>query len=185
MRCSLYKVSDKPLVGAAEIKARVAELASEIASSFDYDILLSALTGAYMFTADLSRELAKVQGDKALQKKIAFIKASSYGNSTESSGKLQVSGLERIDFQNRNVLVVDDIADSGNTLLGLLGMLRERGAKEVRSCVLLNKQERRTVDFKADFVGFEIANEFVVGYGLDCADNYRFLPEIWTLQEVN
>ena len=69
----MYKVSEKPLVGAAEIKARVAELASEIALSFDYDILLSALTGAYMFTADLSRELAKVQGARAQQKKIAFI----------------------------------------------------------------------------------------------------------------
>ena len=181
----MYRMSEKPLISANEIRERVTTLAREIAAAYDYDILISALTGAYMFTADLTRELAKAEGAKVYQKTIAFIKASSYGNSTESSGKLQVSGLERIDFQNRNVLVVDDIADSGNTLLGLLGMLRERGAKEVRSCVLLNKQERRTVDFKADFVGFEIANEFVVGYGLDCADNYRFLPEIWTLQEVN
>ena len=181
----MYKVSDKPLVGAAEIKARVAELASEIASSFDYDILLSALTGAYMFTADLSRELAKVQGDKALQKKIAFIKASSYGNSTESSGKLQVHGLEKIDLRGKRILMVDDIADTGTTLLGLCEMLRDAGAQEVRTCVLLNKQERREVDITADFVGFEIANEFVVGYGLDYANDYRFLPDIWTLQETN
>ena len=181
----MYRMSEKPLIGADKIRERVATLAREIAAVYDYDILLSALTGAYVFTADLSRELAKVQGVNALQKKIAFIKASSYGSSTESSGNLTVTGLDKLEVCGKKVLLVDDIADTGSTLLGLLNMLRERGAKEVRTCVLLNKQERRTVDFKADFVGFEIANEFVVGYGLDFADDYRTLPEIWTLQETN
>ena len=153
--------------------------------AYDYDILLSALTGAYMFTADLSRELANVQGVKATHKRIAFIKASSYGDSTESSGKLQVQGLERINLQGKKVLMVDDIADTGTTLLGLVNLLKESGAQEVRTCVLLNKQERREVEISADFVGFEIANEFVVGYGLDYAENYRSLPEIWTLQETD
>ena len=181
----MYRMSEKPLVGAEEIRERLAELAREIDAVFDYDILLSALTGAYMFTADLSRELAKCQGPRALRKKVAFIKASSYGMSAESSGKLRVYGLDKVDLKDKRVLVVDDIADSGMTLLGLLGMIREMGAKEVRTCVLLNKQERREVDVKADFVGFEIENEFVVGYGLDYADDYRTLPEIWTLQETN
>ena len=181
----MYRMSEKPLITADKIRERIATLAREIADVYDYDILLSALTGAYMFTADLSRELANVQGVKATHKRIAFIKASSYGDSTESSGKLQVQGLERINLQGKKVLMVDDIADTGTTLLGLTDMLNEAGAKEVRTCVLLNKQERREVEIKADFVGFEIENEFVVGYGLDFAEDYRALPEIWTLQETN
>lgn len=181
----MYRMSEKPLIGADEIRERVAKLAHEIAAVYDYDVLLSALTGAYMFTADLSRELAKAQGAKAQQKEIAFIKASSYGSSTESSGNLQVYDLEKINLGKKKVLLVDDIADSGRTLLGLKNLLREMGAKEVRTCVLLNKQERREVDVAADFVGFEIANEFVVGYGLDYADHYRTLSEIWTLQETD
>ena len=181
----MYRMSEKPLIPADKIRERVATLAREIADAYDYDILLSALTGAYMFTADLSRELANAQGAKATHKRIAFIKASSYGDSTKSSGKLQVQGLERIPLQGKKVLMVDDIADTGTTLLGLTDMLNEAGAKEVRTCVLLNKQERREVEIKADFVGFDIANEFVVGYGLDYANEYRTLPEIWTLQEAD
>ena len=181
----MYRMSEKPLITADKIRERIATLAREIADVYDYDILLSALTGAYMFTADLSRELANVQGVKATHKRIAFIKASSYGDSTESSGKLQVQGLERINLQGKKVLMVDDIADTGTTLLGLVNLLKESGAQEVRTCVLLNKQERREVEISADFVGFEIANEFVVGYGLDYAENYRSLSEIWTLQETD
>ena len=181
----MYKMSEKPLIRADEIRERVATLAREIVDVYDYDILLSALTGAYMFTADLNRELAKAQGAKAYNKAIAFIKASSYGDSTESSGKLQVRGLEKVDLKGKRILMVDDIADTGTTLLGLVNLLKESGAQEVRTCVLLNKQERREVEISADFVGFEIANEFVVGYGLDYAENYRSLPEIWTLQETD
>ena len=181
----MYKMSAKPLIEASEIRKRVTTLAREIADVYDYDILLSALTGAYMFTADLSRELAMAQGEKAYPKTIAFIKASSYGNSTTSSGQLQVRGLEKIDIKGKKILMVDDIADTGTTLLGLVNLLKESGAQEVRTCVLLNKQERREVEITADFVGFEIANEFVVGYGLDYAENYRSLPEIWTLQETD
>ena len=181
----MYRMSEKPLISADKIRERVATLAREIADAYDYDILLSALTGAYMFTADLSRELAKAQGAKAAQKKIGFIKASSYGNSTESSGKLQVRGLDKFDLKGKKILMIDDIADTGTTLLGLTNLLQEAGAKEVRTCVLLNKQERREVKVQADFVGFEIENEFVVGYGLDYAEDYRTLPEIWTLQETN
>lgn len=181
----MYRMFEKPLISANEIRERVATLAREIVAVYNYDILISALTGAYMFAADLSRELAKAEGAKAPQKKIAFIKASSYGDSTESSGKLQVHGLEKIDLRGKRILMVDDIADTGTTLLGICKMLKEGGAQEVRTCVLLNKQERREVNITADFVGFEIANEFVVGYGLDYANDYRFLPDIWTLQETN
>lgn len=178
----MYRMSKQPLLSAEAIQARLKSLAQEINDGYDFDILLSALTGAYMFTADLSRELARFKLDRATERRIAFIKASSYGDSTESSGTLKVQGLEHIDVKGKKVLLVDDIADTGNTLLELSRMLREMGA-QVRTCVLLNKQERREVDIRADFVGFEIANEFVVGYGLDYANNYRMLPEIWTLQE--
>ena len=82
------------------------------------------------------------------------------------------------------VVVIDDILDTGNTMNTLASMLKESGVADIRTCVLMNKEERRTVNFHADFVGFEIANEFVVGYGLDFNEDYRTLPEIWTLEEI-
>ena len=131
----MYKMSEKPLIRADEIRERVATLAREIVDVYDYDILLSALTGAYMFTADLNRELAKAQGAKAYNKAIAFIKASSYGNSTTSSGKLQVRGLEKIDLKGKKVLMVDDIADTAGTLCKAAEVMKEGGAKSVRAVV--------------------------------------------------
>lgn len=174
----MYKMSEKPMITAEQIQKRVGELATEIAHSFDFDVILSALTGAYMFTSDLSRALANTKH------RIVFIKASSYGAGTESSGKLKVSGLENLDLKGKRILLVDDILDTGNTLLTLSTMLKDAGVTELRTCVLMNKEERRTVDFHADFVGFEISNEFVVGYGLDFNEDYRTLPEIWTLVEA-
>lgn len=171
-------MSEKPMITAEQIQKRVGELATEIAHSFDFDVILSALTGAYMFTSDLSRALANTKH------RIVFIKASSYGAGTESSGKLKVSGLENLDLKGKRILLVDDILDTGNTLLTLSTMLKDAGVTELRTCVLMNKEERRTVDFHADFVGFEISNEFVVGYGLDFNEDYRTLPEIWTLVEA-
>ncbi len=171
-------MSEKPMITAEQIQKRISELATEIAQAFDFDVILSALTGAYMFTADLSRALANTKH------RIAFIKASSYGSGTESSGNLEVSGLEKIDLKDKRVLLVDDILDTGNTLSTLVSMLKNRGVESIRTCVLMNKEERRTVDFHADFVGFEIKNEFVVGYGLDYNEDYRTLPDIWTLIEA-
>ena len=114
---------------------------------------------------------------------VSFIRASSYGNSTQSSGQLQVSGLERLDIKGKKVLLVDDILDTGITLSKVCKTLEAYAPAEIRTCVLLDKSERRTVDFNADFVGFCIENKFVVGYGLDYAENYRTYPEIWTLEE--
>lgn len=174
----MYKISEKPLITAQQIQLRVKELAAQISEEFEFDVFLSALTGAYMFTADLSRAIGNSNQE------IAFIKASSYGNSTESCGKLMVSGLEKLDLRGKRVLLVDDILDTGNTMYSLVEMLRETGTAEIRTCVLLNKPARRLVDHNANYVGFEIANEFVVGYGLDYAEKYRTLPEIWTLHET-
>lgn len=174
----MYKMSEKPMITAEEIQKRVKDLAAEIARSFNFDVIVSALTGAYMFTADLSRALANTKH------RIAFIKASSYGSGMESCGKLKVSGMEHLDLKGKKVLLVDDILDTGNTLSALTQMIKEAGAADIRTCVLMNKEERRTVDFHADFVGFEIKNEFVVGYGLDFDEDYRTLPEVWTLIEA-
>lgn len=174
----MYKMSAKPMISAEQIQTRVKEMAAEIQKAFDFDIILSALTGAFMFTTDLCRAMANTKH------RIAFIKTSSYGSGMESSGKLKVTGLEKLDLRGKRVLVVDDILDTGNTMNTLVAMLKEMGVADLRSCVLMNKEERRVVDYHADFVGFEIANEFVVGYGLDFSEDYRTLPEVWTLEEV-
>lgn len=174
----MYKMSAKPMISAKKIQTRVNELAAEINQSFEFDVILSALTGAFMFTTDLCRAMAN------FKHRIAFIKASSYGSGMESSGKLKVTGLEKLDLKGKRVLIVDDILDTGRTMSTLVSMLKEAGATDIRTCVLMNKEERRTVDFHADYVGFEIANEFVVGYGLDFDEDYRTLPEVWTLEEV-
>lgn len=174
----MYRMSAKPMITAEQIQTRIRELAVEINGSFEFDIILPALTGAFMFTTDLCRAIGNPQH------RIAFIKASSYGSGMESSGNLKITGLEKLDLKGKRVLVVDDILDTGNTMSTLASMLKETGVADLRTCVLMNKEERRTVDYHADYVGFEIANEFVVGYGLDFNEDYRTLPEIWTLEEV-
>lgn len=174
----MYKKSAKPMITAQQIQARINELAAAIEREYEFDIILSALTGAFMFTTDLCRAMANPRH------RIAFIKASSYGSGTESSGMLKVSGIEHVDLHGKRILLVDDILDTGHTLSTLVPMLQDAGATEVRTCVLMNKEARRTVVYHADYVGFEIANEFVVGYGLDFDQDYRTLPDIWTLEEA-
>jgi len=173
----MYKLSNAPLIPAQQIDKRLESLASEM-KACDFDIILSALTGSYIFAADLSRKIASPK----LQ--VAFIKASSYGESVVSSGNVRISGLEKIEIANKRVLLVDDILDTGRTMNALVQTLAELGPASIKTCVLLNKESRRTVDCHADFVGFEIENKFVVGYGLDYADDYRTLPDIWTLEET-
>lgn len=173
----MYKLSKAPLLSATQIDKRVESLALEL-KACDFDVILSALTGSYMFTADISRRMARPD------LKIAFIRASSYGNQTESSGKVKISGLETKDIKGKHVLIIDDILDTGNTMLALIQAIKEYSPESVKTCVLLNKESRRVVDCHADFVGFEIEDKFVVGYGLDFAGDYRTLPEIWTLEEI-
>lgn len=173
----MYSMSSEPLLKASCIASRVEELGKSISSSYKFDVIISILTGAFIFTADLCRAMPT----KDLR--IRFIKASSYGESTESSGSLKVTGLKDMDIKGAKILLVDDILDSGRTLKTLVDMFMERGAETVKTCVLLDKKERREVPIQADFCGFEIPNEFVVGYGLDFANDYRSFPDIWTLNE--
>ena len=174
----MFKMSKVPLISKKEIDERLDALAREIAPC-GFDIVVAALTGSFMFTADICRRIATPG------LRISFIRASSYGNGTESSGKLEISGLENIDIRGKKVLLVDDILDTGMTMAGLKQALEGLGAKEIRTCVLLDKPSRRTAEIRADFAGFEIENKFVVGYGLDYAGEYRTFPEIWTLEDSN
>jgi hypoxanthine phosphoribosyltransferase len=127
-----------------------------------------------MFFADLVRALDR----KGLTPRVEFMRLSSYGNSKESSGNVQVSCDFTGDITGQQVLVVDDIVDTGRSLSFVKNLLDKRGAKRVWSCTLLDKPGRREVDCAADFIGFIIDDVFVVGYGIDYAEKYRHLPFI-------
>jgi len=173
----MYRLPSTPLISVQQINARLESLASEL-KAYDFDVILSALTGSYIFTADLSRRIATPK------LRIAFIKASSYGESDKPNAKVHISGLESLDIKGKRVLLIDDILDTGNTMKSLVEALADYKPASITTCVLLNKESRRTVDFHADYVGFEIEDKFVVGYGLDYANDYRTFPEVWALEEA-
>ena len=167
---------DHVLISSEQLEARVAELAARI--SADYHgmdpLLICVLKGGYVFLADLTRQLT-------IRHAIDFMAISSYGNATVSSGVVAIlKDLER-DITGRHILIVEDIIDTGHTLAYLLENLRLRAPASVRICTLLSKPSRREVDLDIDYVGFEIPNEFVIGYGLDYAEHYRGLPFIGVL----
>ncbi|MDY6284128.1 MAG: hypoxanthine phosphoribosyltransferase [Hallerella sp.] len=166
----------KVLISKEDLQKRVAELANEI-SQQKIDIVVGALTGAFIFVADLVRAMP------SQNLKVQFVKASSYGSGTERSS-FTVSGLEKLDIEGKNILLVDDIFDTGHTLCSLSKAMFERGAKTVRTCALLDKPSRREVDFDIDYRGFTIENLFVVGYGLDYAEEYRTLPDVCYFPEA-
>lgn len=137
-------------------------------------VIVSLLNGTVMFLADLIRQLS-------LPLRLDFIGVSSYGGGTESRELVFTKEL-RIDVRGREVLLVDDILDTGKTLAAVLMKLRALKPKRIRTCVLLDKPDRRIANVRADYVGFTIPNEFVVGYGLDYAERYRNLPFIAVLR---
>lgn len=163
------------LIPEEQIAERVKGLAKDIARSGPEDLLVVViLKGSFVFAADLIRAL-----DRAGAKpQVDFMTLSSYGEATESSGTVTLSRDISEDVTGRHVLIVDDILESGRTLLFARDLLLERGAHSVRTCLLLDKTEKREVAIEADFTGFEIGDRFVVGYGLDLAHRYRGLPYI-------
>ena len=168
------------LVTEEEIKEINARLSAEINRDYGVDgkklIIVSVLKGAMPFTTDLMKGLDVVC-------ELECIKASSYGNATESSGQIKVSlDFNRDDISECDVLLVEDIVDSGNTLKFLVEHIKAKGAKSVKTCTLLDKPSRRKVDFTPDYSGIEIPDEFVVGYGLDYAEMYRALPFVGILK---
>lgn len=173
-----YKVN--PLIDAEKLQARIDALADEIAQQVPKDItIISLLKGAFMFTADLIRALHA----KGVNTQVIFITLSSYGSGTESSGKVSMPHDLLEDVQGRDVLILDDILESGRTLDYACRLLEERSAKSTKTAVLLEKPGKLAVERPCDFIGFTIPDEFVVGYGLDYANHYRELPFIGVLVE--
>ncbi len=158
-----------------EIARRIRQMSLDIMSEFSGRemVVVSLLNGTVMFLADLIRNLS-------LPLRLDFMGVSSYGAGTES-GELVFTKELRLDVRRRDVLLVDDILDTGKTLERVLGKLRVLKPRRIRTCVLLNKAARRVAPVQADFVGFEIPDVFVVGYGLDFAERYRNLPFVGVL----
>jgi hypoxanthine phosphoribosyltransferase len=158
------------------VAARVAELGSEISSDYaGKDLLLvGVLKGAVFFMADLMRQLT-------IPCEVDFMAISSYGASTDSSGVVRILKDLDINIEGRDVLVVEDIIDSGLTLSYLIRNLESRTPASLEICALLTKPERREIDVHVRYTGFEIPNEFVIGYGLDFGERYRNLPYVAVL----
>lgn len=174
-----HALSNTPLIDRTAIRGRVRKLAHDISQYYGDDefLIIGLMNGSFMFLADLVREFPQPVD-------IAFIKASSYGKAARSSGAVVLEGLEKVDLRDRRILLVDDILDTGRTLSHVTECLEREGAAEVRSCVLLDKEACHEVPFEPHFKGFTIEDHFVVGYGLDYAEKYRNLPEIWTVREL-
>jgi len=168
------------LITEDEIALRIAGLAQEIAAGDPGDVLVVViLKGSFVFAADLLRALERV----GVSPQVDFLTLASYGESATSSGKVKLIQDMSENVAGRRLLLVDDILDSGQTLVFARDALRERGAAEIKTCVLLDKNEGRQVAMEADYVGFEIGNRFVIGYGLDFAHRFRGLPYIGVLNE--
>ncbi|GAB4551204.1 MAG: hypoxanthine phosphoribosyltransferase [Phycisphaerales bacterium] len=183
---------DRVLLSKDQIATRVRELGRAVSNDLekkllaegddpdghaDRVVMLPVMTGAFVFTADLVREMP-------LKLSIRLVAVESYpGTATESKGA-KIRGAMPKDLDGRHVVIVDDIHDSGRTLQLIQEICQEQGAASVVSCVLLDKQVEKAVDAPADYAGFEIPDEFVVGYGLDYDGYFRNLPEIVTLKEV-
>jgi len=165
----------EPLFGANEIADRVSQMADRIAADLPGDlILVGLLKGAFMFTADLTRALDA----RGMTPYLEFLQVSSYGLEKQSSGRVKVIGGMPEAARDREVLLVDDIQDTGRTLKFTRDLLLDHGARRIWTCALLDKPERRVVEFDADYIGFQIPDVFVVGYGIDYAERYRHLPFI-------
>ncbi|MBF0357562.1 MAG: hypoxanthine phosphoribosyltransferase [Magnetococcales bacterium] len=165
----------EPLINEAEIKTRIKTMAKEIAPHMEKNVVVvGLLKGAYVFTADLVRELARL----GVVPIVDFMVLSSYGKSTESSGTVEVKLDCEEDLSGRQVLLLDDILDSGRTLSFAVDHLEKLGASSVLTAVLLDKPSRRNNSFTADFSGFTIDNLFVVGYGIDFAEHFREHPYV-------
>jgi hypoxanthine phosphoribosyltransferase len=162
------------LISAKAIAARVEALAREISAFYagtDKLVVVGLLRGSFVFIADLVRELD-------LPVEVDFLEVSSYGNSTQSSREVRILKDLRGAIEGRDVLVVEDIVDTGHTLKRVLEILGTRRPARLEACALLDKPSRREVDIRAKWIGFEIPDEFVVGYGIDYAQRNRNLPHI-------
>jgi hypoxanthine phosphoribosyltransferase len=176
----LNKDVKKVLISEAQLDEIVTRLAGEIDRDYGADdkklVLICILKGSLVFMGDLMKKLT-------VPVEIDCMRVSSYGAGTESTGNVNIIlDLIRPDLAECDLLVIEDIIDSGNTLSYLVNYLKLKGAKSVKTCALLDKPSRRKVDFIPDYVGVEIPDEFVIGYGLDYAEKYRALPYVGILK---
>ena len=165
------------LISEADIEKRVAELAEQVSSDYRNKgdlVLVGVLKGSFIFLADLSRRLT-------IPRTIEFIAVSSYGDSSASTGAVRLVMDVRGNIENRHVLIIEDIVDTGHTLSYLIGVLESHRPASIRTCALLHKADATEVDVNIDYIGFGIGDEWVVGYGLDFAERDRTLPYIGTV----
>ena len=173
----LEKNIEKVLLTKEQLEQRIKELGAEITRDYQGKelVLAAVLQGSYVFMADLTRAI-----DTPCN--VDFMVVSSYGKGTKTSGEVQIIKDIAQPIDGRDLLIVEDILDSGVTLHYLMQILAARGANSIRLCTLLSKPERRKIQVDVDYLGFEIPDEFVVGYGLDYAEKYRNLPYIGILK---
>jgi hypoxanthine phosphoribosyltransferase len=174
------RVSLTPLISAEDVRGRVAGLVSQIAEDLGGGrvLVMGLLNGSFIFMADIVRQL----NAHGIEVTVDFMKASSYGAGTESSGTVDISYGPSVDVGGQTVLLVDDILDTGRTLKRVAEHLQARSPRVLKTCVFLDKPARRKVDFAADYVGFQVPDEFIVGYGLDWNNRYREFPGVMSIR---
>lgn len=171
-------MNKKVLIDERTLDERVSELAEEINRDFAGEklIVVGVLKGAFMFMSDLLKKIN-------LDTEVYFLKAESYGRGTETSGTVRITKDIEIDIAGENVLLVEDIIDSGFTMREVMSLLNARNPKTLRLASCLSKPSRRECEIDVDYLGFEIPDEFVVGYGLDYAEKFRNLPYIGYIEQ--
>lgn len=176
----MERIFGRPIVTQEEMRTRIKELGRQITADYvDKDlILVGVLKGAFAFYADLARAVR-------VPLRVDFLVVTSYGSRSKSSGKVKMVTDLTEDIAGRDVLIVEDIVDSGLTMQYLMRTLSKRKPKSIRACTLLSKPARRQVEVTVDYVGFEIPNKYVVGYGLDYQQKYRNLPYLAVLDKVD
>ena len=176
MKNDTQKIVEKVLFSEEDIQKRVKELAKEISSDYEGKniVMVCILKGSVVFFSDLVRELDT-------DCNFDFMVVSSYGNSTTTSGQVMILKDLSYDIENKDVIIVEDILDTGNTLSYLKKILLQRNPASLKICTFLDKPSRRTADISADYVGYKIPDEFVIGYGMDYAELYRNLPFVGVL----
>ena len=169
----MYSDVKKVLFDKETVRKRVEEMGRELSEIYRGEplVMVCTLRGACIFYADLIRAM-----DMPME--LDFLQASSYGDGTETSGVVKINKDISTDIKGKNVVIVEDITDSGVTMNALLKVFATRGAKSLKVCTLLDKPARRKVDFVPDYIGFTIPDEFIIGYGLDYAQKYRNIPEV-------
>jgi len=166
----------KLVISQSQIEARVKELARELSRTYEGQevVLVGVLNGVFMFLSDLVKEMT-------IPLKVDFVRLASYGSGSVSSGQVEMKKDVEQDLEGKHVLIVDDIADGGLTLDFLKKHLAEKKPASIRVCVLLDKKERRSVPVEIDFTGFQVDQGFLVGYGLDYNEKYRYFRDIYHL----